>query len=52
MFRALIVSLAYLCIVVSPIFASNSLKVIFKPFFFIDVNYHCVERNVKLLISA
>ena len=25
-------------LVVSPVFASNSLKVIFKPFFFTDVN--------------
>ena len=39
-------------LVVSPTFASNYLKVIFKPFFFTDVNYHCVEQNVKLLISV
>ena len=39
-------------LVVSPTFVSNYLKVIFKPFFFTDVNYHCVERNVKLLISV
>ena len=39
-------------LVVSPTFVSNYLKVIFKPFFFTDVNYHCVERNVKLSISV
>ena len=39
-------------LVVSPTFVSNYLKVIFKPFFFTDVNYHCVEQNVKLLISV
>ena len=35
-------------LVVSPTFASNSLKVIFKLFFLTDVSHHCVKRRIKL----
>ena len=35
-------------LVVSPTFASNSLKVIFKLFFLTDVSHHCGKRRIKL----
>lgn len=35
-------------LVVSPAFASNSLKVIFKLFILIEVSHHCVKRRIKL----
>ena len=35
-------------LVVSPTFASNSLKVIFKLFILTELNHHCVKRRIKL----
>ena len=47
LFRALIVSLGYLWLDLRILFASNSLKLCFKLFFFTGVSNYCEERKKK-----
>ena len=50
LFRAVIVSLGYLWLDLRILFASNSLKLCFKLFFFTGVSNYCEERKKKTAI--
>ena len=51
LFRAVIVSLGYLWLELRILFASNSLKLCFKPFFFIGVSNYCEERKKNAFLK-